>query len=149
MHTVLTRNCTLFALVLALAACDKPVSEPTVAPEQATPPVTSPGEPAVVQKGLQGDNGLITATPGEATCSGTDVLFTWDAAASDGVADVEIWVGDAEGAVLFAAGGAQGSQATGPWVTPGTTFVMRDKADNDEIDRVTLGGDACPPAPAE
>lgn len=144
MQTLIFRGCIAMALSLLVAGCDKPVEEPIPATEQPAAPVVSDATGVVDADVLEGTNGLLTASPGTATCTGTDVTFSWDVAALPEVANIDVWVGDAEGAVLFASGGPTGTQASGPWVTPGTTFVMRDQADQREIDRISIGGDSCP-----
>lgn len=152
MRTDTLRILPLITLTLALAACNKPAEQPAAAPEQAaatTAPSAAPSAPApgaaAPAAAAHGAKGLLTATPGAGTCdTGTDVKVAWDAAAAQGVANVEVWVGEGPEAKLFAAGGLTGEQQSGPWVKPGTVFVLRNQADKAELDRMTFGGTPCP-----
>lgn len=151
MANIVSRGCTFLLLGFALAACNKPASEPAAVTDPA--PASDAAPTASVPSGsdasaLASANGLMTATPGVATCDpGTDVKFAWDVTAKPEIANVEVWVGEAPDTTLFAAGGPTGSQDTGPWVKPGTVFVLQDQASKQEVDRIVIGGPECPPAP--
>lgn len=139
----------VLALLLLLSACNKPTAEPSPVTEQPASGITGTVPPttasAAVAAPLASAGGLMIATPGSATCEPrTDVTFTWDVT-KQGTANVEIWVGEAApDATMFASGGPSGKQSSGPWVVPGTVFVLRDAADKSELDRLTIGGVACP-----
>ncbi|WP_411834133.1 hypothetical protein [Pseudoxanthomonas mexicana] len=127
-------------LALNIAACSQP-EEPPTAPADA-PATASAGKAATAT----GEQGLLKATHGGVSCdSPADVSISWDAS-DKGTEAVEVRVGEGEDATLFATGGATGSQSTGPWVKPGTLFVLRNQADKAVLDRLTIPGDACLPA---
>ena len=150
MKNMFVRGCTFLVFSLVLAGCNKPVAEPVAATDQPAAATAANGESAssaATQAALHGTNGLLTANPGSADCATpADVEFTWDTTSHPDAPNVEIWIGDAgPGAVIFASGGATGKQSTGPWVKPGTVFVMRNPANKQELDRITIGGDVCAP----
>lgn len=135
-------------LALGVTSCNKPVADADVspAPAPANPASStgqvSPATPAAAP--ATGVNGLLQANPGLATCEpGSDVRFTWDVSARPGVTGVEVWVGDGDQAKLFTAGGVQGGESTGPWVKPGTLFILRDQAGGQELDRLMVQGPNC------
>lgn len=152
MQSIVVRSCLLVAFAASLAACDKPVDESspvTATAGETGPAANAPAAPLAPP--AKSEKGMMTASPGVADCgSGTDVKIAWDATSKPEVANVDVWVGDTTpDAVLFAAGGSTGEQSTGPWVKPGTLFVLRNQADKQEIDRITIAGPTCPPAPAK
>ncbi|TNY25667.1 hypothetical protein BV497_12335 [Fulvimonas soli] len=60
---------------------------------------------------------------------GVAVQVAWDASRA-GVTTTKAWVQAPGGErKLWTAGGATGSQTTGPWTSPGTTFVLTDGGD--------------------
>jgi hypothetical protein len=70
---------------------------------------------------------------------GATVTLAWDARAS-GVEAVRIFVKGRTGEEqLFAESKAVGSQETGPWVTVGTVFVMKDLAETRQLARLVVG----------
>ncbi|GAB3362734.1 hypothetical protein GCM10027431_01190 [Lysobacter rhizosphaerae] len=132
----------LIALV-GITGCSKPANTAegdASAPPQPTTPASPVAQPA------KGTNLLLTATPGTAGCDvGTVAKFNWDLSSNPAISEVELLVGDGPEAKLFAAGGRTGEAETGPWVYSGTTFVLRNKADQAELDRVVISGPTCPP----
>ena len=154
MQNIVVRSCLLVAFSASLAACDKPVDESSPVPHpagEAVPGGTANAPTGAVAPPAKSEKGMMTASPGVADCgNGTDVKIAWDVSSKPEVANVDVWVGDASpDAVLFAAGGSNGEQSTGPWVKPGTLFVLRNQADKQEVDRITIAGPTCPPAPAK
>lgn len=142
----------LLAIVISgaalVAGCSKPAEQNSTSatePRSAEPVAveTAPAAPAEPTKGI---NGLITASPGAAGCdTPIEAKIAWNVASKPGVQEVEVFVGDGADAKLFAAGGASGEAATGPWVIAGTTFVVRNKADGTELDRLVIAGPSCTP----
>jgi hypothetical protein len=66
----------------------------------------------------------------------------WDASATKG-STAKIWVQASGGErKLWTAGGATGNQATGPWVFPGTVFVLTD-GDDKVLAQVTAVAKPC------
>ena len=128
-------------LTLLLAACGR-------GPEEAPAPVDAPSAapaPAPDTK-LQGQKGLLSgnldALP---TCAvSTTLTLDWNIGGSPATESVKLYVGDGPEAKLFAAGGASGNAKTGPWVSPGAIFVLRNGTDEAELDRVVIPGAACP-----
>lgn len=149
MNTLKLRQFALLATFAALTACEQsaaptPVAEQAPVAEAATLAEAAPAPSTA----LAGQNALLSADPGSANCeTGTDVELSWDVSSRPEIANVEVWVGAEP--TLFAAGGATGAQKSGPWVKPGMSFILRNKADSAELDRVTIAGPACPPEAAE
>ena len=93
---------------------------------------------------------MLTATPGSAGCdAGIEVNVAWDIGTTPAVSEVDLLVSKDADTKLFVSGGASGQAATGPWVYSGTTFVLRSRSDQTELDRVQIGGPACMPPAAE
>lgn len=133
----------IFSIFLAtsIVACSKP-TEPPIAPTGESNGSSTPSSNETST--ITGTQGLLTATYGGISCdSPADATISWNAAPK-GTESVEVWVGEGDDAILFASGGAQGSQATGPWVKPSTLFVLRNQADKTEFDRVNIPGPVCP-----
>lgn len=142
-------------LCVCLSACgDEPAAAPageaSAAPAAAAPagdasPATTPA--ATASDALR--NGLLTVSP--ATMSGCpDVKpvvadVTW-AITDPGVTTVKLEVGPTgQPHQLMAEGGATDSAKTGPWVMPGTEFVLHDGATGRELSKAVVGADACAP----
>lgn len=92
-------------------------------------------------------NTVISIVPAELqSCGNAVVTVRWDASkAGVSTAETEIWVGSsADDLKLFSAGGAAGEAQTGPWVRPGSYFVLKNKADGKEIGHAVVGGPVCP-----
>lgn len=132
-------------LLLALAACGKQGSEATLpppAPEAEAPSATGVADARIVVPQTR----FIRAEPAElSNCDFTKVTLKWDASgAGMPIAVVEIHAGDATSTPgLFAAGGITGEKETGPWVRPGSTFSLRDKATGNELEKLVIGGPRC------
>jgi hypothetical protein len=73
------------------------------------------------------------------------VKLSWDARASK-EEHVAIFVGPRDAERLFAEGGAEGSQETGPWVQSNTVFTLRSRDSRRELARLTVGSKDCVPA---
>ena len=120
---------------------------------EATPAVAEPApapEPVAAPIPAKGANGLLTATPGSAGCdAGIEVNVAWGIGTTPAVSEVDLLVSKDADTKLFVSGGASGQAATGPWVYSGTTFVLRSRSDQTELDRVQIGGPACMPPAAE
>lgn len=134
-------------LVLVLCACSKDGSMgeatgPAPTPEASPSSATEVADARVVVPQTR----FIHAEPAELTnCEFTKVTLKWDASgAGIPIAVVEIHAGDATSTPgLFAAGGITGEKETGPWVRPGSTFSLRDKATGNELEKLVIGGPRC------
>jgi len=96
------------------------------------------------------NSSVISVAPATiATCGpGVVAVVHWDAQnAQDTTASTEVWVGsnpaDAN-LTLFTEGGNQGQSQTGPWTSPGTHFVLKDKSDGKVLGDAVVGGLKCP-----
>lgn len=122
-------------LVAGLAGC-KQGEDAAVAQVAAVPAKASPAEVA----------GPVSVDPAELTSCvvGSVVTVRWDLRPTHpNVADVEIFTGQPGKETIFAAGGFAGEAATGPWARPGTTFLVRNKADGTEVAKAVVGGPTC------
>jgi len=72
------------------------------------------------------------------------IRLSWDARSS-GEQNVAIFVGQGDAEKLFAHGGSEGSQETGPWVQPNTVFTLRSRDNRKELARLTVGSKNCGP----
>ena len=124
-------------LVLAVTACG-PAPSDQAAPVAEAATGASPSTPQVEVAPTT----MILAEPASlAECKPSVVTLKWDL--RKGTSDaktVKIYTGAGK---LFVHSGAAGSQETGPWVKPGSVFVMKDAADENEIERLTIGGPVC------
>lgn len=136
----------LFCAALMASGCQQRSVNPPVETEQQTAAMDQPAddaqapdsgasEPAVEKPGvfwadaLQGCDGAQIAT-----------IHWSDEAVAAGPAKIEL----SDGTVFAEVGGA-GTKETGPWVAPGSVFVLKDATDGTERARVTLKGPAtCP-----
>lgn len=136
----------LLASLLISTGC-KQSEAPAIDSPPTTPPASKePADTSPTSTRATGVNQLLTATPGAAGCAtGSVAKFHWDARSNPDIAAVELFVGDDMAAKLFAAGGPVGDAESGPWVYSGTVFVLRDKANGAELDRVVISGPACTP----
>jgi hypothetical protein len=79
-------------------------------------------------------------------CSGkarTHATLFWNVKAS-GVDKVNVYlVGRDSKERRFASGSAVGGRVTGPWLHPGTTFVLRATNDGQELGRIVFGKKQC------
>lgn len=129
----------LLLLALGLAACGPAPSDQAAAPvadgTPATPVATAQVEVAPTT--------LIHAEPAVLPdCTATTVTLAWDTRKDKPeVATAKIYT---ENGKLFVHMGASGSVATGPWVKPGSVFVLKNGADDAELERLTIGGPVCP-----
>ena len=125
----------LMALALlscSLAACDSK-------PEEA-PPSGQASVPATSNAALTG--GALRVEPSMLPdCSPARVLVRWNAGETGEATEVNVVVENTD--ELFAEGGATGQSETGPWVRPGTTFVLQDRGAKKELARASVGGPSC------
>jgi hypothetical protein len=93
------------------------------------------------------DPATFTAQPAAlSACSpGTIVRLSWDARAG-GHQGVALLLSLPDGDRVFAAGGPQGSQETGPWARPNMLFMLKSGDQSRELARLTLGVESCDPA---
>lgn len=129
----------------AVAGCSKPGDSAPQSEASASPPAAAAIAETPAADLAKGANNLLSATPGSASCeTGSIAKLDWDVASNPAIAQVELMVGTGDDAKLFSAGGPKGEAETGPWVRSGTTFVLRNKADQAELDRIVISGPACP-----
>lgn len=86
---------------------------------------------------------MIHADPAAlAGCNASTVILKWDVRGQDPeLATVKIYTGTGK---LFTHSGGVGSLETGPWVKPGSVFVLKSGVDDSELERLTIGGPVCP-----
>ncbi len=125
-------------LALATTACrNEAPADPGVTPQASTQAQATPG--------AEPEAGISVEPLALADCNGSVVTVRWNLRQEhpDLLAS-EVLTLDAQGALTMFAAGAQGGEArTGPWATPGSTFVVRDRATGMELDRVVVGGPDC------
>ncbi len=142
---------------LALAAC-KPKVEPAEAPqseasEATQPPTESEAPPNPFPKNASPERIAEIQTIGRTglwsdvteVCRGQRprAVLTWNVADS-GAERVILYVLDKDGSERnFGQGGAVGEKQTGPWLSPGTTFRLRDKAEKAELASLVIGEKSC------
>lgn len=133
----------LVPVVLALAACGPAPSD------QATPQADAgTATPAATDAAPQvevASTTMIHAEPAALpNCTATVVTLKWDVRQQKpGLKTVKIYTGSGK---LFAHMGAFGSTQSGPWVKPGSAFVLKSGDDDTELERLTVGGPVCPGA---
>lgn len=139
MRRSLSHLAVTLALLASLAAC-----------KQAQTPDTATSGPApandVAEKVDPTDAPLYLVPAKLDACEpGAVVVVHWDMRKTrPDITDVEIWTGAPGSQTLFAAGGYTGEASTGqPWAQPGTTFTVRNKADNAEVATSVVGGPPC------
>ena len=104
-----------------------------------------PTEPAAEPSSVATASGAIRFEPATLPCTaspGSKVLVTWDTSPAKGIVDVST-VGPNGRETLFATGGPRGSKETGPWMRPGSTFVVRNHASGAELGRAAISSAAC------
>src|SRR5690606_31400821 len=75
-------------------------------------------------------------------CKASTVTLEWDVRREDPeLTTVKIYTGTGK---LFTHSGGVGSLETGPWVKPGSVFVLKSGVDESELERLTIGGPVCP-----
>lgn len=137
MNALFVRMPAVALLVATLAACSRQEPAGPSEPASVTPATTTAEKPS----------GPAYLTPASlADCAqGSVVTLTWDFRTSQPpVGEVEVFTGAPEHETLFAAGGPNGQAPTGAWAYPGTVFILKDKVDGRELERVTVTGPACP-----
>lgn len=124
-------------LVLTVAACGPAPSDQT-APVADTAATASPTTPQVEVAPTT----MIHAEPASLSeCRASVVTIKWDVRKEKpGLSTVKIYTANGK---LFTHTGASGSQETGPWVKPGSTFVLKSGVDDTELERLTIGGPVC------
>ena len=123
-------------LALALAACG-PAPSDQAAP--ATPAADT--APAVPQVQVTPTT-MIRAEPAAlADCKSAVVKLKWDTYKTHpDIKSIKIYTGAGK---LFTHTAAVGSMETGPWVKPGSVFVLKSGVDDSELERLTIGGPVC------
>jgi hypothetical protein len=76
--------------------------------------------------------------------SGATVRLAWDTRPS-GEQDVAIFVRQGNEEKLFAHGGPEGSQETGPWVRPNMVFTLRSRDGSRKLASLVVGFESCDP----
>jgi hypothetical protein len=130
----------MLPMVFGLAACGPAPSDETA---PATP-VTDAGSPASsVPQVAVTPTTMIHAEPATlAACTPAVVTLKWDMRKEKpAMTTVKIYTGDGK---LFTHSGGVGSLETGPWVKPGSVFVLKSGDDSSELERLTIGGPVCP-----
>ncbi len=136
-----------FAVLFGLTACtDKAAtndaSPPPTASSTSQMPPQLDASPAVPT-----DNAELSLDPLlMTTCGAAEVQVKWDVRTKHpDVSEIEIWVGSNDSNTkLWMANAPYGEAKTGPWTGPGALFILKNKADGAELDRVTMQGPPCP-----
>jgi hypothetical protein len=134
----------LLPLALGLAACGPAPSDDTVPVADTATAAPAPATTATAAPQVEvAPTKMIHAEPGAlADCKQTVVTLNWDVRTEKpGLASVKIYTDSGK---LFTHAGASGSIETGPWVKPGTMFVLKSGTDDAELERLTIGGPVCP-----
>lgn len=132
----------LLPLAFALAACGPAPSDQTAPVDDAAPASPAPAAPPAPQVQVTPTT-MIHAEPAAlADCKQTTVTLKWDT--RNGQPDVKTVKIYTDSGKLFAHMGGSGSIETGPWVKPGSAFVLKNGADDVELERLTIGGPVCP-----
>lgn len=146
----MTMNRSLIAIPFALLLTSCSNQQPAPVTTDATPVAASnstPPAPAPAARIEVAETRFIHAEPAELdNCDYGVVLVKWNTSTAETPpAVVEIYSGSSAGETpgLFAAAGATGEKETGPWVRPGSTFSLRDKATGAELERLVIGGPRC------
>ena len=72
-----------------------------------------------------------------------EVAVAWDASAT-GIPAVKIFIIGGDGKEsLFAHVPALGKQATGPWMRPNDTFVLKDESEATQLGKLVIGSATC------
>ena len=137
------------ALVLAAACSRQPDTTPALAPPATTvapAPVATvavaavPAEPAITK-----DSPIWFEPEAMSSCAkGQTIVVHWNAASFPGVRTVKVNVpgeGDQEG--TFAVAGVVGQKETGPWARGGGEFILRDAANDAELNRTRIPSLPC------
>lgn len=121
----------LAALTCTLAACGSSTSDnpPAAAPASAPSSTATAGNSLRIEPSTLPD------------CTPAQVFVSWNAGETDAATDVNVRVENTD--ELFAEGGATGRSETGPWVRPGTTFVLEDRHSKEELARAVVDGPSC------
>jgi len=97
-----------------------------------------------------GRSSSFTAQPSTLSACGSSavVRLSWNTRPS-GQQNVAIFVRQGDEEKLFAHGGPEGFQETGPWVRPNTVFTLRSRDGSRELARLTVGSESCGPVTFE
>jgi hypothetical protein len=97
-----------------------------------------------------GRSSSFTAQPSALSACGSSavVRLSWNTRPS-GQQNVAIFVRQGDEEKLFAHGGPEGSQETGPWVRPNTVFMLRSRDSSRELARLVVGSENCDPVTFE
>ena len=122
-------------LALLLAACG-PAPSDQAAPGDASAPAA--GAPQIEVPATT----LIHAQPAAlGDCNAAAVTLLWNTLKEHpGVSTVKIYTDSGK---LFAHVGAAGTLETGPWVKPGSSFVLTNGQDGTVLERLVIGGPIC------
>jgi len=134
----------LLPLAIALAACGRGPADQTATDAAAgAEPAATPAEaaPAIPQVEVASTT-MIHAEPAALPdCDPAVVTLTWDVrTAKPGLTSVKILTGNGK---LFTHKGSFGTAQTGPWVKPGSVFLLTSGSDDTELERLTIGGPVC------
>ncbi len=127
---------------LALTACNPEAKpEPSSAPAAAASPAAapSPTEPSGAVPAVVVPGAMSACDPAAEAV----VKWSFDHLPNPPtLVDVFVGTGDAD-LKLFVTGPTRSESATGPWVRPGSVFVLRSHDDASELSRVTIQGPKC------
>lgn len=134
---------------LALSACN-PEQQPAAASAASAASATPAGAPAapaaVLPTEPSGDVPAVVVPGAMAACDPAEVAtvkWSFDHLPSPPqLVDVLVGTGDAD-LKLFVTGPTRSDAKTGPWVRPGSVFVLRDHDGGQELSRVTVQGPKC------
>ena len=97
-----------------------------------------------------GRSSSFTAQPSTLSACGSSavVRLSWNTRPS-GQQNVAIFVRQGDEEKLFAHGGPEGFQETGPWVRPNTVFTLRSRDGSRSLASLTVGSESCGPVTFE
>lgn len=136
-------NTTIRVLFVSSALIGLNACSPSGSDTSAPPPNETASSPVDVEKQASGP---AYTSPGVlSSCTeGQVVNLKWDFRATHPtLSEVEILTGSPPNETLFAVGGPAGEAPTGAWARPGTTFLIKNKQDGQELTRVTVAGPRC------
>lgn len=135
----------LALVCLTLSACN-PEQQPAASPAATTASAGSAVPTAAFPTEPSGDVPAVVVPGAMAACDPAavvDVKWSFDHLPTPPkLVDVLVGSGDAD-LKLFVTGPTRSEAQTGPWVRPGSLFVLRNHDSGEELSRVTVQGPKC------